>query len=82
MTSFATFNAVLQVIAAFVIFLASYLALLLFIIIGLLIAELIYEGARLGRAYTVKCNSLDDGVGSEIKGHTPGSRRLRHIFQH
>ncbi len=82
MTSFATFNAVLQVIAAFVIFLAGYLALLLFIIIGLLIAELIYEGARLGRAYTVKCNSLDDGVTSEIKGNEPGSRRMRHIFQH
>jgi hypothetical protein len=82
MTSLATFNAVLQVIAAFLIFVASYLVLLLFIIIGLLIAELIHEGVRLGRAYTVKCSSLDDGLASEIKGNAPGSRRLRHIFQH
>ncbi len=57
MTSLVNFD-VLQVVAALLIFVACYLALLLFIVICLVIAELVYEGARLGQAYTVKCNSL------------------------
>jgi len=71
MTSLVSFN-VLQVIAALLIFVAGYLALLLLIIICFVVAELVLEGARLGRAYTVKCNSLDHRVASEIKGNTSG----------
>ena len=68
MTSLATYN-VFQVIAGLLIFIASYLALLLLIVICFVIAELVHEGARLGQAYTVKCSSLDDSVASEIRGH-------------
>jgi hypothetical protein len=71
MTSLVNFD-VLQVIAALLIFVACYLALLLLIVICLVIAELVHEGARLGRAYTVKRNSLDQGAASEIKANTFG----------
>lgn len=71
MTSLVNFD-VLQVIAALLIFVACYLALLLLIGICLVSAELVREGARLGRAYTVKCNSLDRGVAPEIKANISG----------
>jgi hypothetical protein len=71
MTSLVSFN-LLQVIAALLIFVAGYLALLLLIVIGFVVAELVLEGARLGRAYTVKCNSLDRRIASEIKSDTSG----------
>jgi hypothetical protein len=68
MTFLAPFNAMLQVIAAFLIFVACYLALLLSAIIGLVIAELISESANLVRAYGARSVSLDTRVLSEVKG--------------
>jgi hypothetical protein len=62
------FNAMLQVIAAFLIFVACYLALVLSAIIGLVIAELISESANLVRAYGRRSVSLDTRVLSEVKG--------------
>ena len=63
-----TLNATLQVIAALLIFVAGYLALVLSAIVGLVMAELISERANLVRAYGVRSVSLDTRVLSEVKG--------------
>lgn len=70
-----TINAALQVIAALLIFVASYLAFLVFIIICLVGAELISEHARVARDYDVRPVSLDTRALSEINGETRISSR-------
>jgi len=84
MTSFHPLIALLQVIAAFMIFVVSYLALFVFVILCLVSAVSIYKGADFVRAYTVKSNSLCDRASSESKENTGGSlqprRRIHHAF--
>lgn len=47
MNLFASFNSVLQMIAAFLIFVAGYLGLFLAILICMVTARFVYEGANL-----------------------------------
>jgi hypothetical protein len=47
MNLFASFNSVLQMIAAFLIFVAGYLSLFLAILICMVGARFVYEGANL-----------------------------------
>ena len=54
MTSPTAYDAILQVIASLLYFVAAYLALVLFTIMGLFIAELISERASVVRAYGAK----------------------------
>jgi UPF0716 family protein affecting phage T7 exclusion len=51
MSLFASFNSVLQVVAAFLIFVTGYLGLFLAILICMVTARFIYEGAALIRAH-------------------------------
>jgi hypothetical protein len=81
MTFADTFNAMLQGIAALLIFVAFYLALVLSAIIGLAIAELISERANLVRAYGVRSFSLDTRALSEVEGDARRSRPLHLIFR-
>jgi hypothetical protein len=72
----------LQMIAALLIFVITYLAIFLSIIICLVIAEFIYEGAGLVRAYTTKSDSSEHGVSSQVKHRADGLSLLRYIYQH
>jgi hypothetical protein len=54
------FSFALQVIAAFLIFLLGYFALLISLILCLAIAKGIYEAAQRVRAYTVRSASAED----------------------
>ena len=75
MNSAATLNATLQVIAALLTFVAVYLALVLYTIICLVAAELIYEHASVVRDNRVRLVSSDTRVLSEIDGETRRSSR-------
>jgi hypothetical protein len=75
MSSAATFYAALQVIAALLIYVAVYLALVLCTITCLVGAELISEHASVIRDYGVKPVSLDTHILSETDGETHGSSR-------
>jgi hypothetical protein len=66
MSSAATFNATLQVIAALLMFVAVYLALVLCTTMCLVASELISEHASVLRDYGVRPVSLDTRVLSEI----------------
>jgi hypothetical protein len=57
-----TLSAVLQVIAAFFVPKMIYLALFLFILICLVLAECIFQRTDVVRAYPLKSNSVDDGI--------------------
>jgi hypothetical protein len=77
-----TINVMLQGIAALLIYVAGYLALVLFTIISLVIAELISERANLARAYELRSVSLDSRNLYEIEGDARRSPLLGHIFRH
>jgi hypothetical protein len=77
MTSFHALIAMLQVIAAFLIFIAGYLALFVFVIIALLTATFIYKGADFVWAYTVKSNSQHFGDSSERNNNVHSSLEPR-----
>jgi MFS-type transporter involved in bile tolerance (Atg22 family) len=77
MNFLATFSATLQVIAAFLIFVAVYLSLLVFTITCLVAAELISEGASLVRNCMLRRASLNSRVWSENGG---GARRSMHQY--
>jgi len=77
MTSFHALTALLQMIAAFLIFLASYLALFAFVIICLVAAAFIYKGADFLRARKVKSNSQQVGDSSKRKDTSGGSPEPR-----
>ena len=53
MNFFTTYNSAFQVIAAFVIFVVGYLAFFVSIMICLLLAHFILEGARAARTHLV-----------------------------
>jgi hypothetical protein len=82
MTPNSIFVVTLQVIAAVLIFVITYLAIFLSIVICLVVAECIYEGAGVLRAYTVKCDSPEHGVSSDERRNASGPSLLRHTFQH
>ena len=81
MSSAATFNATLQVIAALLIFVAVYLALVLCTIICLVASELISGHASVVREYWVRPVSLDTRVLQEIDGGTRRASR-QHLASH
>jgi len=56
------YNSILQVLAAFVIFLFGYLAFFVFLMICLLIATGLYESAKLIRAYAEKSVSPNSSI--------------------
>ena len=84
MTSFHAIVALLQVIAAFLIFLASYLALFVFVILCIFTAVAIYKVADFLWAYKVKSNSVHDEISPERKDNSGGSpvpwQRIHHVF--
>jgi len=82
MTSMAAFGSALQVIAALLIVVALYLALLVFVIVCIVVADLVYEGARLFRDNTEGPNPLDAGAAYEAENDRGWLQRLRHKFQH
>jgi hypothetical protein len=82
MTSFHAVVALLQVIAAFMIFLASYLALFVFVILCLSTAVFIYKGADFLWAYTVKSDPRQDKDSFESKNNAGGSPETRQRIHH
>jgi hypothetical protein len=75
MNSAATFYATLQVIAALLIYVEVYLALVLCTISFLVGAELISEHASVVRDYGVRPASLDTRILSKTNGETRRSSR-------
>lgn len=73
-------SAVLQVIASFFIIIMIYLALFLSILICLVLAECICERADMVRGYTVKSNSVDDGIPDNVKDDERGMPAVRHPY--
>ena len=71
-------SAVLQVIAAFFITMMISLSLFLSILTRLDLAECIFERADMVRAYTVKSNSVDDGIPDNVQGDERGMPEVRH----
>ena len=68
--------ALLQLIAAFAIFAAGYLILLLFVVICFVIASCFCKIGGLAWAYTVKSASLDHSVIPQVGGHADSDSRL------
>jgi hypothetical protein len=68
--AFAPFNAVLPVIAAFVIFIFGYVALFVSLMICfflcLVIAKVIYEGARKVRSYTMRSAPAKTFISADV----------------
>lgn len=84
MPSFNALIAVLQVIAAFMIYIVSFLAVFVFVILGLVTLVFLYRGADFVWAYTVKSNLQDVEVTSETKqiagGMQDSRQRIHHPF--
>jgi hypothetical protein len=57
-----TYNSILQVLAAFVIFLLGYFAFFVFLIMCLFIAISLYEGVIWIRAYAVRSASANSSI--------------------
>ena len=74
-------TALLQMISAFVIFVAGYLVLMVSVIVSFVLATCIYKGGCLARAYTVKSASLDHNVSSQVIDDTDSAARLRAVFR-
>ena len=60
MTPLSNFVAALQVIAAFVLVVVSYLVMTIVVVLLLVATELICDGARLVREYSPSCRSLEN----------------------
>jgi len=84
MPSLNALIAVLQVIAAFMIYIVSFLAVFVFVILCLVTLAFLYKGADFVWAYTVKSNLQDLEVTSETKQMTGGvkepKQRIHHPF--
>lgn len=72
-------NALLQPVAAFLIFAAAYLVLLLSVVSCFVIAICLCKVGSLAWAYTVRSASLDQGVIPQIEGHSDSGTRLRSV---
>jgi hypothetical protein len=82
MTSLDALVAVLQVLASFMIYIVSFLALFVFVILCLVTLVFLYKGADFVWAYTVKCNSQDLGVSPEMKHDADASQEFRQRILH
>jgi hypothetical protein len=69
-------NALLQPVAAFLIFAAAYLVLLLSVVSCVVIAICLCKVGSLAWAYTVRSASLDHGVIPQIEGHSDSGSQL------
>ena len=69
-------SALLQPVAAFLIFSAAYLILVLFVVICFVVASCFCKVGSLAWAYTVKSASLDHSVIDQINGHADSGSRL------
>jgi len=84
MTLPVTFDALLQAIASLLTFIAWYLALFLSIVICVVLAEFIYEGAELVRTYLARpeslenCSSCEPEDGPQLTSRRVGVRILPH----
>jgi hypothetical protein len=61
------FNGALQVIAAFAIFLVGYLALMISLMICLIVANGVYEGAKWVGTYAMSSVSTNSSISSDIR---------------
>jgi threonine/homoserine/homoserine lactone efflux protein len=61
------FNLALQTLAAFVIFILGYLALFVSLLVLLVIAKGIYEGARRVQAYAAGCVSANTFIPPDVE---------------
>jgi predicted membrane protein len=82
MPSLTALIAVLQVIAAFMIYLVSFLAVFVFVILSLVTLVFLYRGADFVWAYTVKSNLQDLEVSSEAKQIAGGLQEPRQRIHH
>jgi predicted membrane protein len=84
MPSLSALIAVLQVIAAFMIYIVSFLAVFVFVILGLVTLVFLYRTADFVWAYTVKSNFQELEATSEPKQIAGGiqepKQRIRHPF--
>jgi hypothetical protein len=67
----ATFGSLLHGIATLLDFIAGYIGLLLFVLIGVAVIDLICEGCCLGKAYTANSSSLDKSISIDPDEPTP-----------
>jgi uncharacterized membrane protein len=72
-------NALLQPVAAFLIFAAAYLVLLLSVVICFVIAICLWRVGSLAWAYTVRFTSLDRGVIPQIESYSDSGSRLHGV---
>jgi len=72
------FNVALQVIAAFVIFLFAYVGLFVSLIICLVIAKAMYEGAKGVRAFAVRSATAKRSISSDAD--TAAHREKNFVF--
>jgi hypothetical protein len=69
MVSPSVLNVLLSSIAAIVIFVVGYLALLLCAIAGLVLANLIYKAARFFWSHVFSTAVSTNGVSAKVRGH-------------
>ena len=81
MTPFADLGGILQVVVAFLLFVAAYLGLLLVVVIVLVIADLLYEAASLLRV-SRRAPHAPVGPHAPVRKHLRWSERWHHILQH
>ena len=82
MTPLSTLVAALQVIAAFLLFIVSYLVVTIVVVLILAAAELLCEGARLVREYSPNFRSLENRTKRAGEEHARWPDRLKHWSQH
>jgi hypothetical protein len=66
MTLLDAFSASLQIISSWVMAVLALLAILVSVVVCLALAEFVFEYAAVAQAYTVKANSTDNDVSSDI----------------
>lgn len=82
MTPLSTLVAALQVIAAFSLFIVSYLVMTIVVVLLLAVTELVCEGARLVHEYSPNSRFLESRAEQKGKGLAIWPHRLRRWFQH
>ena len=66
----------IQTIAAFLIFVAGYLVLMLSVVLCFVTVTCVYKGGCLARAYTARSASLDHSVIPTVAGDTDWASRM------
>jgi hypothetical protein len=82
MIPLSTLVAALQVIAAFLLFIVSYLVITIVVVLLLVATELICEGARLIHEYSPNSSSLEHHAEQPGKKLAVWPHRLKRWFQH